>query len=139
MIYDNNEFKDNFLGYEFDIKLIEEDNELLNSNEHYIDYKKEYFSKSIKNHERLSVLLGKFNNLNNFEGNNNRKYTYNFVNNNIKEEYNKEIKQIYIDQRNLFTNFINHIDFLNCCKNTKYNDLENILVDKSRMTRLVDK
>ena len=53
-------------------------------------------------------------------------------------ELNNEIKNIHLYQRKLYTNFINHIEFLNNAKNTTVNDTVKI-VDKSRMTKLVNK
>ena len=55
-----------------------------------------------------------------------------------KEKLNNEIKNIHLYQRKLYTNFINHIEFLNNAKNTTVNDTVKI-VDKSRMTKLVNK
>ena len=59
-----------------------------------------------------------------------------FIDNNTKEKYNNEIKDIHIYQRKLYTNFINHIEFLNNAKNTE--NIETLkITDKSRMTKLV--
>ena len=138
MLYCCDKFKSDFLHFDFDNMLIEENNELLNSNQHYIDYKNEYIEQTNTNHENLNELLKKFNILHNFYTKNNNKYIYHFVDNNIKEKYNNEIKQIHIAQRSLYTNFINHIIFLNNAKNTLPNTV-NEIVDKSRMTKLVNK
>lgn len=139
MLYNINKFQEDFLEYDFDIKLIEEDNTLLNSNKHYIDYKNDYLDSTKENYNKLNDILKKFKLLHNFYSkSSDNKYTYHFIDNSVKMEYNNKIKQIHIDQRNLFTNFIDHIDFLNM---TKYilPDNKNQTIDKSRMTRLVDK
>jgi hypothetical protein len=119
--------------------LIEEDNELLNSNEHYIDYKNEYIEQTNINHKKLDELLKKFNILNNFYTKScDRKYIYHFIDNDTKEKLNNEIKDIHLYQRKLYTNFLKHIEFLNIAKNTTTNETVKIL-DKSRMTKLVNK
>lgn len=139
MLYSIDKFKSDFLYFEFDNMLIDENNELLNSNEHYIDYKSEYISKTEINCKQLDNLLKKFNILNNFyTKSSERKYVYHFVDDNIKRSYNDEIKQINVSQITLYTNFINHIEFLNISKNTTKNETIKI-IDKSRMTKLVNK
>jgi len=139
MLYCCDTFKCDFLDCNFDNMLIEEDNELLNSNEHYIDYKNEYIKQTNINHKKLDKLLKKFNILNNFYTKTcDCKYVYHFIDNHTKEKLNNEIKNIHLYQRKLYTNFINHIEFLNNAKNTTVNDTVKI-IDKSRMTKLVNK
>lgn len=139
MLYCCNKFRNDFLHFDFDNMLIEEDNELLNSNEHYIDYKNEYIEQTKINHDKLDELLKKFNILNNFYTKScDCKYIYHFIDNNTKENYNNNIKNIHLNQRILYTNFINHIEFLNIAKNITIEETIKIS-DKSRMTRLVNK
>ncbi len=139
MLYCCDTFKCDFLNCNFDNMLIEEDNPILNSNEHYIDYKNEYIEQTKINHKKLDELLKKFNILNNFYTKScDRKYVYHFIDNDTKEKLNNEIKNIHVYQRKLYINFINHIEFLNNAKNTTVNEPVKI-VDKSRMTRLVNK
>jgi hypothetical protein len=139
MLYCCDKFKNDFLHFDFDNMLIEEDNNMLNSNEHYIDYKNEYIEQTKINHKKLDDLLKKFNILNNFyTKSDDRKYVYHFIDNNTKEKLNNEIKNIHLYQRKLYTNFLKHIEFLNIAKNTTVNETVKIL-DKSRMTRLVNK
>lgn len=139
MLYSIDKFKDDFLYFEFDNMLIEDDNELLNSNEHYIDYKSEYISKTKINCEQLDNLLRNFTILNNFyTKSNDRKYVYHFIDNNTKQKYDDEIKHINITQIKLYTNFIDHIEFLNTAKSIVKDETVKI-VDKSRMLKLVSK
>lgn len=139
MLYCCDKFRNDFLHFDFDNMLIEEDNELLNSNEHYIDYKNEYIEQTKINHDKLDELLKKFNILNNFYTKScDCKYVYHFIDNNTKENYNNNIKNIHLNQRTLYTNFINHIEFLNTAKNITIKETIKIS-DKSRMTRLVNK
>jgi len=139
MLYCCDKFKDDFLCCDFDNILIEEDNNLLNSNEHYIDYKNEYIKQTNINHKELDSLLKKFSILNNFYTKScDRKYVYHFIDNNTKEKLNNEIKNVHLYQRKLFTNFVNHVEFLNTAKNTRVNESVKI-IDKSRMTKLVNK
>lgn len=140
MLYCCDTFKCDFLDCNFDNILIEEDNPMLNSNEHYIDYKNEYIEQTKINHKKLDELLKKFNILNNFYTKScDRKYVYHFIDNDTKEKLNNEIKNIHVYQRKLYINFINHIEFLNNAKNTTTVNEPVKIVDKSRMTRLVNK
>ena len=143
MLYCCNKFKNDFLHSEFDTMLIEQDNELLNSNEHYLDYKNEYIKQTNINHKKLDELLKKFNILNNFyTKSDDCKYVYHFIDNNTKEKLNNEIKKIHLNQRKLYTDFINHIEFLNTVKTTFINENINENInkksDKSRMIKLVN-
>lgn len=138
-IYDINNFKQQFLDFDFDYILIESNNEYINSNEHYLDFKNEYINNTNVHFEKLTELLKRFNILHNFYSkSSNNKYVYHYFDTNTKEDYNINIKNIIIDQRKLYSNFINHIDFLNNIKNSNHSinkEPEN-LEDKSRMVKV---
>lgn len=112
MNYNLEEFKSHFLVYDFDNLL----NSVHVNSDEYLLYKKEYISKTVEHYESLKKLIDKYNKLvNNYEyneSNNVKKYTYTYVDKNIFNTINDEIKIIYIKQRQLYTSLMSHIEFL---------------------------
>lgn len=114
----NNEemFKNTFLNVNFDDFLINNNNNLVNSNEYYLQFKVEYLNKTTNNLNKYIKLLKDFNELsNNFTVNNN-KYSYTFIDKNLYNKTNNDLKALLLEQRELYNNFINYIQFLNSNK-----------------------
>lgn len=106
-------FKQKFLNINFDAFLFENNNDLVNSNEFYLQYKTEYMLKTQQNLDKYSQLMKNYNRMENNYNIQSNKYTYTFFN---KDEYNrlhKELNNILVEQRNLYTSFMNYIEFLN--------------------------
>lgn len=106
-------FKQQFLNIHFDNFLFENNNDLVNSNEFYIQYKTEYLTKTQDNYEKYSQLMKTFTHMTNNYTINQSKYSYTFVDKNEYNRLNKELKTILIEQRELYNNFMNYIQFLN--------------------------
>jgi len=106
-------FKKQFLDINFDEFLFENNNDLINSNEFYIQYKTEYLSKTQDNFIKYSNLMKTFQNMTNNYLIKNHKYSYTFVDKNEYNRLNKELKSVLIEQRELYNNFMNYIQFLN--------------------------
>lgn len=106
-------FKNQFLNINFDEFLFENNNDLVNSNEYYIQYKSEYLSKTQDNFIKYSDLMKTFKYMENNYTINQNKYSYTFVNKDEYNRINKELKNLLIEQRTLYNNFMNYIQFLN--------------------------
>ncbi len=98
---------------EADKYLFEKNNELVNSNEFYINYKMEYLNKTNENFNKYKNLLKKFTQLDNNYQINDTKYSFTFINEQEYNKINKELKDILIQQRQLYINFMNYVQFLN--------------------------
>jgi hypothetical protein len=106
-------FKNQFLNVNFDKFLFENNNEFVNSNEFYIQYKTEYMSKTQENLMKYSELMKTFKHMENNYTIDKNKYSYTFVNKTEYTRLNKELKHILNEQRVLYNNFMNYIQFIN--------------------------
>jgi hypothetical protein len=113
MIESEDTFKKNFLTVNFDEFLFENNNDLVNSNEHYITFKTEYLDKTNINFNKYKILIDQFKKMEDNYKINNTKYSYTFVNKDEYNKLNKELKHILSEQRQLYLNFMNYIQFLN--------------------------
>jgi hypothetical protein len=112
MNFNLEEFKSHFLTFDFDNLL----NSVHVNSDGYLLYKRDYISKTIEHYESLKVLIDKYNKLvNNYEYNetdNIKSYTYTYIDKNIFNDINDQIKLVYIKQRQLYTSLMSHIEFL---------------------------
>lgn len=138
LIYEIDNFKKKFIDFDFDEILLESNNEYINSNEHYLNFKNKYMLDTNSNYIKLKDILSKFNILNNFyTKSNDNKYTYHYFDNVLKEDYNIKIKKIYIKQKELYSNFYNHLIFLNQITNPNSRTISNYSnINKSRMIKV---
>jgi hypothetical protein len=112
-LYSEQSFKETFLNINFDDFLIQNNNNIVNSNEYYLQYKSEYLEKTTTNMEQYIQLLKEFKQLSNNYKVDNNKYSYTFIDKNVYNKTNKDIKTLLLEQRQLYNNFINYIQFLN--------------------------
>jgi hypothetical protein len=124
------EFEEKYI-INFDNYLIEQDNNLVNSNDFYLRYKNEYIISTNNNYKLLDDLLKIFNQLNNNYTLNTTKYIYNYINKSELKIVMDKIKKIIASQIILFNNFMNHISFLN---NTNTDNIKTN--NNTRMTKL---
>ena len=115
-LYDKNYFRQTFLEFDFDKLLQETDNNIVNSNEFYLQYKNNYLITSKDNYEKFITLLDDFNNFYNNYTIHNNKYNYTYINNKDLTNLKFNIKKLVEEQRNLYNNFIAYINFLNLSK-----------------------
>ena len=108
-------FNDKYYTADFDIMLIEQDNDYVNSNEHYLEYKNFYLETTRMNSENLRKLIELIEDKNTSD-HTNKKYTFFIFNKKLYDDTNTEIKQLLVQQNQLYNNFINHIHFLNKIK-----------------------
>lgn len=125
-------FKDRFLRVQFDDLLINQNNDLVNSDVHYLDVKNKYLQKSNMNCENLTKLYNEYNKLNNNYccdpgiG----RYVYRYVKSSDTDSVNSQIKAILHEQSKIFTEFTHYISILN---NQPQNTHFNILKSSNQM------
>lgn len=114
MNYNLDKFKNDFIDFDFDEKLIQQNNELLNSNEHYLQHKNEYLIQTNINYISFSNLVEKYNELvfNYTKDHENKKYIYRYINNNTLYSINEQLKTILLKQGELYIIFTDYIEFL---------------------------
>lgn len=112
-LYDENQFKQTFLDFDFDNILIQTNNELINSNDLYLKYKAEYLHTTQENLNKYIKLYSVLKQLSNNYIIENNKYSYTVIDTLEYNNINKDIKSLIIEQRQLFNNFMKYIQFLN--------------------------
>ena len=113
-LYNEEQFKQTFLNVNFDNVFIENNNNIINSNELYLQYKAEYLKKTYDNLQKYTQLFEIFKQLsNNYNIVNNNKYSYTFIDKNEYEKINRQLKNLLIEQRQLYHNFMTYVQFLN--------------------------
>jgi len=116
-MYTLSQFEENYIKVHFDDLLLERNNKMVNSNEHYLKWKMTYLNETKNNYNRLKTLLTTLETKYSLNiSNNTTRKTFKFINENTLESTNNEIKQILVDQKKMYTHFINHIQFLNKIK-----------------------
>lgn len=113
-LYNEEQFKQTFLNVDFDKIFIENNNNIINSNELYLQYKAEYLKKTSDNLQKYTQLFKIFKKLyNNYSIVNNNKYSYTFIDKNEYDKTNRQLKELLIEQRQLYNNFMTYVQFLN--------------------------
>lgn len=114
-MYSKDQFKSEFMDYNFDEMLLERNNPLINSNEKYLYWKNMYLKDTMNNYEKFTNLLENFSN-NNYsisKTNNTTKHIFKYINPITSETINTEIKTLLVVQRQIYKHFIDYINFLN--------------------------
>lgn len=124
------DFYTKYININFDNCLLENNNELVNSEEFYLKYKKIYISTTQQNYELYKNYQDKFKKLNDFQySNNNNKYNYIYIDDVELDNLKINIKKIIIEQDTLLNNFNHYISLLNDDKlkfkeHKEYNKIE---------------
>jgi hypothetical protein len=111
--YNRDWFNKSFINMNFDNLLIEVDNNLVNSNEYYLEYKNKYLTQTRENFEEFKKIIDVFDKLYHNYSIQNNKYTYTYINNKKYEEIKYSLKVLIDNQRHSLDNFLKYIEFLN--------------------------
>lgn len=117
----NINFYSEYININFDEILLENNNNLLTSEEFYLTYKKEYFDQTSNNFEKFKIVndeLQQLTNLNvpfktNDESSSTTKYKYVYTDFTRYEYLKQEVKNLIISQNKLLDNFYHYITLLN--------------------------
>lgn len=112
-LYNEDQFKQTFLNVDFDKVFIENNNNIINSNELYLQYKAEYLKKTSNNLQKYTQFFQIFKELSNNYNINNNKYSYTFIDKDEYKKTNKILKDLLSEQRQLYNNFMSYVQFLN--------------------------
>jgi len=89
------------------------DNELLNSNEFYLTYKKKYMDETQSNYILYNEYSQELAKINDFYQRNNTKYNYVYIDTDKIDKLKIKIKNLIKSQNKLFDNFNHYISILN--------------------------
>lgn len=115
IFYNIERFEKLFLNIDFDNYFIEKNNNLVNSDEHYLKYKSEYFLTTNHNFDLLKILIEKFKLLDNnyIKLSDINKYIYHFIDKTEYDSINNQLKNILEVQKKTIQDFTTYINFLN--------------------------
>ena len=118
------DFYNQYINFDFDKLLIDNDNQYINDNNYYLSYKNSYLISSKINHSTLESLISEMNSLSSFNSSINIDSNIILFNSNISNlllfnKYKFIYKQLIISQRLLFDNFIEYIKNLNILSNNQ--------------------
>lgn len=118
------DFYNQYINFDFDKLLIDNDNQYINDNNYYLSYKNSYLISSKDNYSTLQSLIYEINSLSSFNSSVNIDSNIILFNSNISNlllfnKYKFIYKQLIISQRLLFDNFIEYIKNLNSLSNNQ--------------------
>lgn len=103
-----------YIKINFDTVLLENNNNLINSEEFYLQYKKHYFEETNMNHQSFQKLNNELKGLLDKESSiNGTKYNFVFIDQTRINDLKTQLKNILIKQNKLLDNFNNYIILLN--------------------------
>jgi hypothetical protein len=114
------DFYTQYVNINFDEILIENNNKLVNSEDVYLNFKKEYFEKTSENFElfkQCNLELLEMQDDNNEVKRTGNKYIYTYKDRNVIENKKQRIKDIVVEQERLLNNFYHYITLLNANQN----------------------
>ena len=130
------DFYSKYINVNFDNILLESNNDLVNSEDHYLKYKKEYMEETQVNYEKFKEYKQKLSELSDLQYTKNAsKYTYVYINDNEVNIVKHNLKNIIILQNRLFENFSHYISLLNTDK-LLFKEKENPVLIKQRVNFL---
>ena len=106
-------FYSKYINVNFDYII---DNDLLNSNEYYLKYKKEYMDETQSNYILFKEYSEELSKLTNFYTINNTKYNYIYTDTDKIDKLKIKLKNVIKSQNNLLDNFTHYISILNTRK-----------------------
>jgi hypothetical protein len=110
----NIDFYNMFLNINFDNMLSEINNQLINSKEFYLNYKRTYFDYTNKNYSRFLRVNAELQKLKQLQYKiTNNKYYYNYLDSKQLDSLKNDLKSIIISQKELFNNFKHYVETLN--------------------------
>lgn len=119
-----------YLSINFDNMIL---NDLVHSEEFYLQYKRKYLQQTESNYKQFNIYVDELNKLTDIQSSvSGTKYKYVYVDTNRLEYLKQQIKNIVISQNILLDNFNNHIILLN----TNPEKFQNISEKPTRKTFL---
>lgn len=124
------DFHSRYINFDFDKILKDNNNNLVNSEDVYLNFKKQYFDETVlayKEFQESSKRLNELQELGGYKHNSKRtKHLFVYIDEEKIENLKIQIKKIYMTQEKRFSNFYNYIVLLN----TK----QNLFIEKPKIT-----
>lgn len=136
------DFHSKYINIDFDKILIDNNNPLVNSEDIYLNFKKQYFDESIlayNEFQTLSKQLGELQELGGYKHNSKRtKHLFVYIDTDKIENLKIQIKNLYITQEKRFSNFYNYIILLNTNQDL-FIEKPKVIEKRSFLSKLFDK
>jgi len=118
------DFYNQFINFDFDKLLIDNDNQYINDNHYYLSYKNSYLNSSNDNYTALKSLISEIESFSSYNCSINIESNIILFNSNISNlstfnNYKFIYKQLILSQRLLFDNFIEYIKNINILSNNQ--------------------
>jgi hypothetical protein len=107
------DFKTEFINIDFDKKLLENNNQLVNSQNHYVSLKQRYIQDTLLNFKEYTNLEDSLTQLQNKTFENDHKVFYTYVDRSKVTDIKQSMKNIVLRQRQMLNNFLKYIEYLN--------------------------
>lgn len=136
------DFYSKYINIDFDKILIDNNNPLVNSEQIYINYKKQYLDETILAYisfQELSEKLSKLQETGGYKQNSKgTKFVFVYIDNEIVESLKLQIKKLYMTQEKRFSNFYDYITLLNKDKHL-FIETTPVVERRSFLSKLFDK
>jgi hypothetical protein len=106
------DFASEFLYVNFDNILMQNNSPFLESDQMYIKYKEQYLSQTMQNYTSYKELLSLLQSFQSPSPTTPSKIVYTFTDNQQIENIRSQIKSLFLHQRTMFTNFLDHVNKL---------------------------
>jgi hypothetical protein len=126
-----------YININFDEILLENNNNLVNSEEFYLIYKKDYFDQTSINFEKYKKWEDELKSLTDFNVSESTKYKYVYTNLTRVEELKQQMKNLIIAQNKLLDNFHHYITLLNTHPEKFKAKVEDIQQKRSFLSKLL--
>ncbi len=136
------DFHSQYINFDFDKILIDNNNHLINSEDVYLNFKKQYFNETVlayKEFQELSKLLNELQESGGYKQNlKGTKHLFVYIDEEKIENLKIQIKKIYITQEKRFSNFYNYVILLNTNKDL-FIEKPKVTDKRSFLSKLFDK
>jgi hypothetical protein len=111
------DFRKEFINIDFDAKLLENNNHLINSQDHYVSYKQKYIKNTLNNFGAYTKLMETYMQIQNKTSTTDFKVFFTYVDDSEVTNLKHSIKTIILHQRKMLYNFLLYIEYLNANAN----------------------
>lgn len=136
------DFHSQYINIDFDKILIDNNNPLINSEDVYLNFKKQYFDETIvayKEFQQLSKQLDELHESGGYKHNEKRtKHIFVYIDTEKIESLKIQIKKLYMIQEKRFSNFYNYVTLLNTNQNL-FVEKTKVVDKRSFLSKLFDK
>lgn len=131
----NFDFQTEFLSIDFDDILLQGNHSMLNSYEHYIQFKNKYFTEALDNYGQFQQLQNYFISLHQSLDNTESKVTFVYVDKQVLQDVQQQMNNLILKQRRLLNNMKHYLITLNTIQIDSKDDTASIKSTASKSKR----